>query len=123
MSFWRILRHIRVMFSTTTGVFMFTAIRNRLRAVNTQMQTTLQLSVYTVHNLKGIIWRESTPSHVVSHCGMLSVGMRKMLCYIEQIAKRQPRPTYIKISCQFTNLVYIGPNAVILKPTDSAQQP
>lgn len=32
MSFCRILRHIRVIFSTTTGVFILTAIRNRLRA-------------------------------------------------------------------------------------------
>jgi len=32
MSFCRILRHIRVMFSTTTGVLMFTDMRNRLRA-------------------------------------------------------------------------------------------
>lgn len=38
MSFWRILRHIRVMFSTTTGVFMFTDIRNRLRAVTRHKQ-------------------------------------------------------------------------------------
>lgn len=36
MSFCRILRHIRVMFSTTTGVLMFTAIRNRLRATDTE---------------------------------------------------------------------------------------
>lgn len=34
MSFCRILRHISVMFSTTTGVFIFTAIKNRLRAEN-----------------------------------------------------------------------------------------
>ena len=32
MSFCRILRHIRVMFSTTTGVLMFTDMRNRLSA-------------------------------------------------------------------------------------------
>lgn len=32
MSFWRMRRHMRVMFSTTTGVLMFTAIRKRLRA-------------------------------------------------------------------------------------------
>lgn len=38
MSFWRILRHIRVMFSTTTGVLMFTAIRNRLRAVQAEQR-------------------------------------------------------------------------------------
>jgi len=36
MSFCRILRHISVMFSTTTGVFIFTAIKNRLRAENGQ---------------------------------------------------------------------------------------
>lgn len=32
ISFCRILRHMRVMFSTTTGVLMFTDIRKRLRA-------------------------------------------------------------------------------------------
>lgn len=32
ISFCRILRHISVMFSTTTGVFMLTDMRNRLRA-------------------------------------------------------------------------------------------
>lgn len=32
ISFCRIRRHIRVMFSTTTGVLMFTAIKKRLRA-------------------------------------------------------------------------------------------
>lgn len=36
MSFCRILRHIRVMFSTTTGVLMLTAIRNRLRAIDAE---------------------------------------------------------------------------------------
>lgn len=34
MSFCKILRHMRVMFSTTTGVFILTAIRNKLRAEN-----------------------------------------------------------------------------------------
>lgn len=32
ISFCRILRHMSVMFSTTTGVFILTDIRNRLRA-------------------------------------------------------------------------------------------
>lgn len=32
ISFCKIRRHMRVMFSTTTGVLMFTAMRNRLRA-------------------------------------------------------------------------------------------
>lgn len=32
ISFCRILRHMRVMFSTTTGVFILTDMRNRLRA-------------------------------------------------------------------------------------------
>lgn len=36
MSFCKIRRHIRVMFSTTTGVFILTAIRNRLRAVDSK---------------------------------------------------------------------------------------
>lgn len=38
MSFCKILRHIRVMFSTTTGVFILTAIRNRLRAEDSETE-------------------------------------------------------------------------------------
>lgn len=38
ISFCRILRHMSVMFSTTTGVFIFTDMRNKLRAVRTEME-------------------------------------------------------------------------------------
>ena len=49
ISFCRILRHVRVMFSTTTGVFMFTDMRNRLSARrDTNHRTVSEPSLTTI---------------------------------------------------------------------------
>ena len=54
MSFCRILRHIRVMFSTTTGVLMFTDMRNRLRAGWGEMGTSVsRMCLVSLSHAKG----------------------------------------------------------------------
>lgn len=67
INFCKIRRHMRVMFSTTTGVLMFTAMRKRLRARGRDRKDRPSLSHSTLYLLQqGCPWQLPCPTTSVA---------------------------------------------------------
>lgn len=76
ISFCRILRHMRVMFSTTTGVFIFTDMRNRLRATWTKNIVLLDLCLTCKQSQLSLTYINllSNINKIIADCNQCSIN-------------------------------------------------